>query len=75
MGDQVKIAFSGIIRSVQPRSNVWRYRLDNRSHNVTGFNLFLTGTIDDESEPHMVHAAALYTIWENRARYRTRATA
>ena len=52
MGDQVKIAFSGIIRSVQPRSNVWRYRLDNRSHNVTGFNLFLTGTIDDESEPH-----------------------
>lgn len=27
-----KIVFQGIIRSVQPRSNVWRYRLDNRTH-------------------------------------------
>ena len=28
-----KISFQGIILSVQPRSNVWRYRLDNRTHN------------------------------------------
>jgi len=41
---QEKIEFSGIIRSVQPRSNVWRYRLDNRTHSMTGYNLFLTGT-------------------------------
>ena len=27
--EQRKIAFRGIIKSVQPRSNVWRYRLDN----------------------------------------------
>lgn len=38
-----KITFYGIIRSVQPRSNVWRYRLDNRTHSLTGYNLFLTG--------------------------------
>lgn len=36
---QVKIEFSGTIRSVQPRSNVWRYRLDNRTHSMTGYNL------------------------------------
>ena len=41
-----KITFSGIIKSVQPRSNVWRYRLDNRTHGMTGYNLFLEGTAD-----------------------------
>lgn len=43
---QYKIDFQGEIVSVQPRSNVWRYRLDNRSHSLTGFNLFLSGTAD-----------------------------
>lgn len=43
---QVKIEFSGTIRSVQPRSNVWRYRLDNRTHSMTGYNLFLSGTAE-----------------------------
>jgi hypothetical protein len=33
-----KISFQGIILSVQPRSNVWRYRLDNRTHRMTGYN-------------------------------------
>ena len=41
-----KITFSGIIKSVQPRSNVWRYRLDNLTHGMTGYNLFLEGTAD-----------------------------
>ena len=45
---QEKIEFSGIIRSVQPRSNVWRYRLDNRTHSMTGYNLFLSGTAEGE---------------------------
>ena len=45
---QEKIEFSGIIRSVQPRSNVWRYRLDNRTHSMTGNNLFLSGTAEGE---------------------------
>ena len=46
--EQRKIAFRGIIKSVQPRSNVWRYRLDNRTHSMTGYNLFLTGIADGE---------------------------
>ena len=46
--EQRKIAFQGIIKSVQPRSNVWRYRLDNRTHSMTGYNLFLTGIADGE---------------------------
>ena len=40
---QHKIQFSGTVISVQPRSNVWRYRLDNRTHSLTGYNLFLRG--------------------------------
>ena len=40
---QDKISFSGVILSVQPRSNVWRYRLDNRTHSMTGYNIFLKG--------------------------------
>ena len=27
-----KIEWQGIIVSVQPRTTVWRYRLDNRTH-------------------------------------------
>ena len=47
-GMQRKINFTGLILSVQPRSNVWRYRLDNRTHTLTGYNLFLTGIADNE---------------------------
>ena len=47
MEGQIKIKFTGIIKSVQPRSNVWRYRLDNRTHCMTGYNLFITGTVLD----------------------------
>ena len=43
---QCKIEFQGDILSVQPRSNVWRYKLDNRTHTLTGYNLFLTGTAE-----------------------------
>ena len=51
---RIKISFRGIIRSVQPRSNVWRYRLDNRTHSLTGFNLFLRGTADGEERDFTV---------------------
>lgn len=44
---QYKIKFEGKILSVQPRSNVWRYRLDNRTHTLTGYNVFLEGTTDE----------------------------
>lgn len=42
-----KIVFQGVIRSVQSRSNVWRYRLDNRTHFMTGYNIFLIGVAND----------------------------
>ena len=51
---QEKIEFSGTIRSVQPRSNVWRYRLDNRTHSLTGYNLFLSGTAEGEDKDFTV---------------------
>ena len=46
--EQRKVSFRGTIKSVQPRSNVWRYRLDNRTHSMTGYNLFLSGIADGE---------------------------
>lgn len=46
--EQYKIEFSGIILSVQPRSNVWRYRLDNRTHSMTGYNIFLSGIAEGD---------------------------
>ncbi len=44
---QYKIKFEGKVLSVQPRSNVWRYRLDNRTHMLIGYNVFLEGTTDE----------------------------
>jgi hypothetical protein len=38
-----KIEWSGTIVSIQPRTTVWRYRLDNRTHYHNGYNLFLNG--------------------------------
>ena len=51
---QEKISFSGVILSVQPRSNVWRYRLDNRTHNLTGYNIFLRGTAENVEKDYAV---------------------
>ncbi len=41
--EHYKIKFSGTIVSVQPRTTVWRYLLDNRTHREIGFNIFMTG--------------------------------
>ena len=38
-----KINWSGTNLSIQPRTNVWRYRVDNRTHSHTGYNLYLDG--------------------------------
>ena len=43
---QQKISFEGRIVSVQVRSTVWRYLLDNRTHREIGYNLFLEGTVE-----------------------------
>ena len=54
-----KIEFQGEILSVQPRSNVWRYKLDNRTHSLTGFNLFLHGIAEGESKDFSVAISGL----------------
>ena len=41
-----KVKWSGIILSVQPRTTVWRYVLDNRTHYHIGYNLFLDGEVN-----------------------------
>lgn len=41
-----KIDWQGTVVSVQPRSSVWRYKVDNRTHTLRGYNLFLTGEAD-----------------------------
>jgi len=41
-----KIEWQGIIVSIQPRTTVWRYRLDNRTHYHRGYNLFMDGEAD-----------------------------
>ena len=52
--EQKKIAYQGTIVAVQPRSNVWRYRLDNRTHSHTGYNIFLIGEADSEVREFVV---------------------
>ena len=43
VGISEKINWQGTIVSVQPRTTVWRYRLDNRTHYHRGYNIFLDG--------------------------------
>ena len=38
-----KIEWQGTIISIQPRTTVWRYRLDNRTHYHRSYNLFFDG--------------------------------
>lgn len=47
---QNKISFCGEIISIQPRSNVWRYLIDNRTHSLTGYNIFIKGVVEDEEK-------------------------
>lgn len=41
-----KVAWAGVIISVQPRTSVWRYKIDNRTHYYNGYNLFLEGEVE-----------------------------
>ena len=43
----MKIEWEGTIVSIQPRTRVWRYVTDNRTHYYLGYNLFLDGIADD----------------------------
>ena len=40
---QVKVSWEGEVVSVQPRSTVWRYLVDNRTHREIGYNVFVKG--------------------------------
>jgi N-acetylneuraminic acid mutarotase len=51
---QEKINWSGTILSIQPRTNVWRYRCDNRTHSHTGYNIFLDGNANGEARQFSV---------------------
>ncbi|MEA4902117.1 MAG: hypothetical protein VB077_16525, partial [Desulfitobacterium sp.] len=46
MDNQEKVQWLGKILSIQPRTNVWRYVLDNRTHSHIGYNLFLDGSVN-----------------------------
>lgn len=52
--EQFKISFQGTIISIQPRSNVWRYLVDNRTHFLTGYNIFINGTAEGEEKQFAV---------------------
>ncbi len=43
--EQTKIRFIGRIISVQVRSTVWRYLVDNRTHREIGYNIFMNGRV------------------------------
>jgi hypothetical protein len=45
-GDSTKIEWNGTILAIQPRTRVWRYLTDNRTHYHIGFNIFLDGCAD-----------------------------
>ena len=48
--DQQKVHWQGEVVSVQPRSTVWRYLTDNRTHRECGYNVFLKGEVICDSE-------------------------
>ena len=52
--DSIKIEWSGVIVSIQPRTRVWRYLTDNRTHYHIGYNLFLDGVADGETKQFIV---------------------
>ncbi|MGK0466222.1 hypothetical protein [Clostridium sp.] len=43
----LKVKWQGEIVSIQPRTRVWRYLMDNRTHYYLGYNFFIVG---DSSE-------------------------
>jgi hypothetical protein len=48
LDERERIKWSGLILSIQPRSTVWRYISNNRTHRLIGYNLFLEGESDEK---------------------------
>ena len=49
-----KVKWSGFILSIQPRTGVWRYRCDNRTHSHIGYNIFFVGNANGEQRQFAV---------------------
>ena len=45
--ESIKIKWKGRVRSIQPRTRVWRYVTDNRTHYHIGYNIFLAGESEE----------------------------
>jgi hypothetical protein len=54
-----KVRWQGVIKAIQPRAWVWRYKTDNRTHHLTGFNLWLDGQIAGEAQKFAVAISGL----------------
>ena len=52
--DSVKMSWSGVIKSIQPRTRVWRYITHNRTHYHIGYNIFLDGCADSVDKQFVV---------------------
>lgn len=48
-GEPKKLHWQGRVVSIQPRTRVWRYKIDNRTHSVQGYNLYLEGAVEGMS--------------------------
>ena len=46
----LKVNWEGRITSIQPRTRVWRYLTDNRTHYHLGYNLFIEGQSSDSKK-------------------------
>jgi len=53
-GGSEKITWSGVVVSIQPRTRVWRYLTDNRTHYHIGYNLFLDGSANGMDKQFVV---------------------
>lgn len=51
--ESYKIKWQGTIKSIQPRTRVWRYMTDNRTHYYLGYNIFL----EDECNEDLIEFA------------------
>ncbi len=49
-----KVNWKGRITSIQPRTRVWRYLTDNRTHYHLGYNLFIEGQSNDSKKQFTV---------------------
>ncbi len=49
-----KVKWEGRIISIQPRTRVWRYLIDNRTHYHLGYNLFIEGQSSDSKRQFTV---------------------